>query len=157
MVIEFSVRETAAMIREVVRERFPETRFRLRWRRSAAGTWVGLDWTDGPTEAAVERLIGRFEGRTIDGESIERLEIAPGGRIVRTRYAVDLLTVTRLYSAEALHYAIVSTRVDRHAVRIRRTGDLGSSDLEGSEEVRQVVYGYLQDVTRPERALRDGS
>jgi hypothetical protein len=135
MIIEFSARETTAMIR-----------------KSAAGTWLGVDWTDGPTERAVERVIERFEGRTIDGESIERLEISDRGRIVRTRYGVDLLTVTRRYSAEALRHAIASTRVDPSTVRIRRTGEGGSSDLEGAPEARHTVYAYLQDVTRPELA-----
>lgn len=61
------VRETAKLVRAVLRESFPGMKFRVRISRYAGGCSMRVAWTDGPTVALVEELIGPFEGRGFDG------------------------------------------------------------------------------------------
>lgn len=59
--------ETAALVRQALKEAFPRTRFSVRSRRFAGGSSVDVAWTDGPAVAQVEAVVDRFEGRRFDG------------------------------------------------------------------------------------------
>ena len=56
--------ETAKMIRRAVKESFPGVKFSVRCSRGSA---ITVKWIDGPTRAAVDTVVGAYEGKTFDG------------------------------------------------------------------------------------------
>ena len=57
---------TAALIRGVLKAAFPAVTFSVRSSEFSGGSSVDIDWTDGPTEQAVEVLVGKFAYGTFD-------------------------------------------------------------------------------------------
>jgi hypothetical protein len=59
-----SAKETNVMIRQALKATFPATKFSV---RSPRGGAVNIGWTDGPTEARVNEVVGMFESKGFDG------------------------------------------------------------------------------------------
>lgn len=60
-------KETAAIIRGVLRKTFPACKFSVVTKRGSMVSSVRISWTDGPTAARVESLVGGFEAGRFDG------------------------------------------------------------------------------------------
>src|SRR6266542_3188451 len=60
-----SATETAKLVREALKARFPHQRFSVRASRSGSG--VDIRWTDGPTVDQVRRVTDLYEGDWFDG------------------------------------------------------------------------------------------
>jgi hypothetical protein len=60
-------KETAALVRRVLKRAFPATTFRIRTGRGAGVSSVDIRWTDGPTRRAVDAIVGEFEAGSFDG------------------------------------------------------------------------------------------
>lgn len=60
-------KESAKVIREVLKKEFPNTKFRVTTGRGAGVSSVDLHWTDGPTTKQVDAVVGRFEMGKFDG------------------------------------------------------------------------------------------
>lgn len=59
--------EVAKLVRAVLKERFPGTRFSVTTDKYAGGASIDVKWADGPGEASVKDAVGRFAGATFDG------------------------------------------------------------------------------------------
>lgn len=60
-------RDTAAMLRRILRRAFPACRFSVRTGRGAGVSAVDIRWTDGPTRRAVEAIADEFRAGSFDG------------------------------------------------------------------------------------------
>lgn len=61
------VTETAKLIRQALKEAFPEIKFSVRSSRYAGGSSIDVSWEDGPTEHQVEAIAQAFQGGYFDG------------------------------------------------------------------------------------------
>lgn len=92
-----SAKESAVMLRAVLRQRFPGVRFRLVGERGTASGWYRLSWEDGPTTQAVEEAAVGFEGATFDGMTDSYVTLPgllPDGR----RTGIRSLSISRYLS-----------------------------------------------------------
>lgn len=62
-----STTETAAMIRKVLKEACPGTKFSVRSSKYSMGASITIAWEDGPTTDQIKGLTGIFEGSYFDG------------------------------------------------------------------------------------------
>jgi hypothetical protein len=60
-------RETAAILRRILRQAFPACRFSVRTGRGSGVSAVDVRWTDGPTRRAVEAIAHQFKAGSFDG------------------------------------------------------------------------------------------
>jgi hypothetical protein len=60
-------KETAKVIRTVLKKAFPETTFRVTTGRGAGVSSVDLSWMDGPTTKEVDAIVGAFEMGRFNG------------------------------------------------------------------------------------------
>ena len=63
----YTVAESAKFIREALKQAFPGIKFSVTSSNYSGGGSVTVQWTDGPTSAAVERVCYDFEGASFDG------------------------------------------------------------------------------------------
>lgn len=61
------LREVAAMVRNFLAGRFPITRFSVRIERHAAGGWIDVRWSNGPSRETIAELLRPYSGRYTDG------------------------------------------------------------------------------------------
>ena len=62
-----SVAETAKLVRNALKVKFPGTKFSVRSKSYSGGASINVEWTDGPTSEAVRAVTGPFEGAGFDG------------------------------------------------------------------------------------------
>lgn len=62
-----SVAQTAALVRSSLKEAFSGIKFSVRSESYSGGASINIGWTDGPAEAQVNAVIGRFNGGYFDG------------------------------------------------------------------------------------------
>jgi hypothetical protein len=60
-------KQTAAMVRKLLRLAFPACRFSVTTGRGAGVSSVRISWTDGPTVQRVNEIVGQFEAGHFDG------------------------------------------------------------------------------------------
>ena len=83
-----SAKETAVIIRGVLKESFPGTRFSVRIQRHANGSHIFVRWIDGPQEADVNASVRHYRGYKFDGMidlryPVEHWLLPDGSAIVR--------------------------------------------------------------------------
>lgn len=54
-------------IRKILKEAFPDTKFRVRSKSFSGGSSVNVSWTDGPTSTKVEKKVKMFQYGHFDG------------------------------------------------------------------------------------------
>lgn len=59
--------ETSRFLKETLKERYPDTKFSVRWGGYAGGGSVHISWTDGPSVKEVDEIADSFSGATFDG------------------------------------------------------------------------------------------
>lgn len=59
--------ELAQIVRADLKTAFPGVAFRVRSSRFSMGSSVDVSWTDGPTDAQVNTVIGRYKAQGFDG------------------------------------------------------------------------------------------
>lgn len=98
-------KECGNLIRADLRRKFPGVPFSVRMSRGTGYGTFYITWTDGPTDAQVRAVIGRYEGQGFDGMTDcayphdPELQATPDGlRVVR--YGTKYLLTTRSHSAE---------------------------------------------------------
>jgi Large polyvalent protein associated domain 29 len=62
-----SAADTAALLRKSLKAAHPKVKFTVRSARYAGGASIDVGWTDGPTEAQVEKTTERYRGATGGG------------------------------------------------------------------------------------------
>jgi hypothetical protein len=59
--------ESSKLLKRELREAFPGTTFSMRLSRGTGYGSVNVRWADGPSYREVERVAGRWEGKSFDG------------------------------------------------------------------------------------------
>lgn len=109
--VDYSVKETAQEVRKALRGQFPGVRFRVNMSRGAAHGWLGVSWTDGPREAQVRAVVGRFQSESSD-QSVDCLRsfvptlyAREDGSFYERRYSCCGISLARDYSDAAEEWA----------------------------------------------------
>jgi len=92
--------EVAKMIRNILKEQFPGTKFSVKTHKYSGGSSIDVKYTDGPAKSNVEHYIAHFEGATFDGmqDLKEYHDSTLNGELVR--FANDFLFIERDYSEQ---------------------------------------------------------
>jgi hypothetical protein len=107
--------ETAALVRQALREAFPGVRFAVRSKTYAGGASINVGWTDGPTANAVKGIVGRFEGAYFDGmtdykgalfNQLDGEEVRFGADYIFTNRALTIEVLTDCINAVRLQYGL---------------------------------------------------
>lgn len=96
--------DTNKLIRAALAQHFPGVKFSVTASKYSGGGSTTVAWTDGPTTNAVDRVIGRFEGRSFDGMTDSSSTIyhtTEGGAAdgQRVNYGANYLHTRRSYSS----------------------------------------------------------
>src|SRR3990167_3139449 len=59
--------EVAKMIRQELKQAFPDTKFSVRSSKYSGGCSIDVYWTDGPTGDAVSAISSKYQGAGFDG------------------------------------------------------------------------------------------
>jgi Large polyvalent protein associated domain 29 len=59
--------ETATLVRQALKARFPRTRFSVRSHTYSGGASIDVRWTDGPTVQQVQAVTVLYQGASLDG------------------------------------------------------------------------------------------
>lgn len=96
--------EVAQLVRAALRKAFPGVKFSVRSRSYSLGSSIDVYWTDGPTAAAVDQLVGlytggRFDGMTDSKTHVESLLVLPGRELPElVSFGVDSIHTHRALS-----------------------------------------------------------
>ena len=87
--------DTAKLVRRDLRTAFPGIKFSVRSDQYAGGAAIRVEWTDGPTDDAVTKVVKPYQGATFDGmtDSKDYVTVVVDG--VPTHYGADWITTTR--------------------------------------------------------------
>lgn len=66
MTVHLSTKTAAELAREVLKDRFPGTKFSVRIQRYAGGSSINIRWTGGPTTREVSEPLNALTGRGFD-------------------------------------------------------------------------------------------
>jgi hypothetical protein len=99
--------DTAKLIRQALKESFPDVKFSVRSETYSMGASVNVRWTDGPTEKQVAAVAKAFQGGYFDGmiDYAGSVFHSLDGRPVR--FQADHVFCTRAYSPAAVEAAIM--------------------------------------------------
>jgi hypothetical protein len=110
--IQISAVDTAKLVRKALKAAFPDCKF---WVRTDPGlTWfpsLSVYWVDGPNDAEVKAVIGRYEGATFDSitDSWETVyDTDENGN--RVQYRIRYASLNRHYSPEAMAEIVATVR-----------------------------------------------
>ncbi|HDR9236592.1 TPA: hypothetical protein QDB43_000276 [Burkholderia vietnamiensis] len=112
--------ETAHLVQQVLREAFPGTGFYVKTQRDANSARLHVEWTDGPRELQVTKLLvplqsstpGTFGGKT----PVEHFRLTARGP-QSVRLGADRITVRRKFS-DGLVGSVLQRLAHRHAARL---------------------------------------
>ena len=110
--------ETAKLLRQALKERFPTTRFSVRSKTYSGGSSIDIEWTDGPTTTAVDALKAHFEGATFDGMIDLKSylpAVAHNGEVVKM--GADFIFTHRRYTGPFLSRVVAEVGTRYHAPR----------------------------------------
>ncbi|NTX43108.1 hypothetical protein HT749_06810 [Burkholderia cepacia] len=112
--------ETAQLVQQVLREAFPATGFYVKTQRDANGAWLHVEWTDGPREQQVNKLLLPLQSATPGqwgGTSpVEHFRLTAQGP-QRVRLGAGRITVKRKFS-DRLVSSVLQRLAHRHAARL---------------------------------------
>lgn len=76
-VVYASAADTAGFIRRDLKAAFAGVKFSVRSSSYSQGSSVNVSWTDGPTEDAVNAVIGRYKAQGFDGQTDSNTNSGP--------------------------------------------------------------------------------
>lgn len=114
-----SVVETAKFVRQALKAAFPAITFSVRSKSYSGGASIDIQWTDGPTSKAVERIVQRFEGADFDGMTDLKTYKARTVNGQRVHYGADFIFAHRKLSVDFLT-KVVRTYCQQHHVEMPR-------------------------------------
>jgi len=65
--VDIDAKETAAIVRKLLRKAFPACKFSVVTERGAMVSSIRIGWTDGPSEKAVDAIVQQFKAGDFDG------------------------------------------------------------------------------------------
>jgi hypothetical protein len=117
-----STKDTAKLLRQALKSAFPGVKFSVRMSTGTASAWMNVSYSDGPTEEAVRRITGQYEGRSFNGmtdgydDNGTALVAFEGEELPReVRYVCDGINTHRDYTPAGYQVAqhLMSTDSDR--------------------------------------------
>lgn len=105
-----SVTETAALIRQSLKEAFPGVKFTVRSSKYAGGSSISVSWVDGPAAALVDAITGRFEASYVDGMIDYKGSCYHTLNGEPVRFGADFINIYREYSEAAKARAVAFVR-----------------------------------------------
>ncbi len=137
-----SAAETAALVRQALREAFPGAKFSVRIKSYSGGASARVCWTDGPSYTQVERITGTFKGSFFDGVEDMRHDVFHTMAGERVNFGLGLITLRREHTDafvqqgidalyERLAAAFERSGVERPSLDQYRSGQLSSVQLSG--------------------------
>ena len=149
-----SVAETAKLVREALKKRYPKTVFSVRSKSYSGGASIDIAWVDGPAEASVDDLVARYRGADFDPmQDLKTVRSAYNAQGQEVRYGADYIFCRRGYSAAVLQrYAETTWREWgwEHPIPAIEAGDKGEARFLSQ---KRLEGGYT-DVEYVFRALR---
>jgi Large polyvalent protein associated domain 29 len=97
-----SAAETAKLVRTVLKANFAGVKFSVRSDTYSGGASIRINWTDGPTERAVQGIVDQFQGADFDGMidlKTHRPNTILDGQVVH--FGADYIFCSREYSDAA--------------------------------------------------------
>lgn len=104
--IYLSCAETAKLVRQSLKETFPNQKFYVRSQTYSGGASIRTRWTDGPTTKQVEAIIKRFAGSYFDGMSDYKGSIYHSIDGKEVSMGADYIFADRDYSDELVQLGI---------------------------------------------------
>lgn len=83
--------ETAVLIRKELKNRYPDIKFRVRSSVFSGGDAVTVEWTDGPKEQEVRRLLCKYQYGHDVKEDIPKVKYVQTRRELSPQYAIEVL------------------------------------------------------------------
>lgn len=101
--------ETVQLVQKILLEAFPRTSFAIAVTKKGTGSHLTVDWTDGPRDLQVARLVLPLQAtRVVDGGKVRRVEhfmLTSAGRLT-VHLAADRIILSRQFSDGAIERAI---------------------------------------------------
>jgi hypothetical protein len=100
----YSTTDTAKLIRKALKDAFPGQKFSVRSNSYAGGSSIDVRWTDGPTAARVDEVVGGYQGADFNGMidlkeyRDSTLLVDEDGTFEEVSYGVDFVQTHREYS-----------------------------------------------------------
>lgn len=145
-----SPKQTATVVRKVLREAFPATRFSVTTARGSMVYAVDVRWTDGPTTARVDAIVKRFEAGHFDGMTdsyeydrnavilLDGKKYRPGCKYVMTHRTVSDALRNRCAAQVAAYFGEPVPSPTDHNARCKAAGEYWST----------LIYRAAADATR---------
>jgi len=106
MTMHHTPAQTAALIRKSLKEAFPGVKFSVRTSVYSGGASASVGWTDGPNEAQVNAVIGRFKAAYFDGSIDYQGRIYAMHQGKQVTFGTDYIHTNREHSDAAIDRAI---------------------------------------------------
>jgi hypothetical protein len=155
----FTCAETAKLVRQSLKEAFPDVKFSVRSSTYSGGASIGVSWTDGPNAAQVEAITRGFKASYFDGSIDYQGSIHHMMDGQRVRFGADYITTNRRHSDTAVQSAIdrmfrryagnfSQSGVSKPTLEQFRSGELYSVQLpgihwDGSSSVQTMIHAAL--------------
>jgi hypothetical protein len=154
-----SCAETAKLIRAALKEALPGVKFSVQSKTYSGGASITVGWVDGPNEAQVKAVAGRFEGGRFDGmtDSMSYVTSKLNGKDVH--FGADFVFFSRKYSDAAIGKAIDSVftkyagnfkanGIGKPAIEDFKKGNLWNVQLSGlhnhgNQSVQADIHAWL--------------
>lgn len=158
--------DVAKMVRAALRKRWPEVTFSVRSDRYAGGASIDVSWTDGPTEADVMDVVGRYQGSTFDGmrdlqEYHTTLLATEDDAVEEVHMGADFIHTKRRYSPDLARKVAADVAetwdMDPVPVKVRERDGTGYLAPDGRRTVRGSTCRTIADETREALAEHDAT
>lgn len=137
-----SCAETAALVRQALKEAFPDVKFSVRSKTYSGGASMTVAWTDGPNSAQVGAVTSVFEGSYFDGGIDYKGSVYHMMDGVQVHFGADSIHCERSYSEASVQTAIdcvyrnlqgnfTEAGLERPSVEQYRRGELWTVQLPG--------------------------
>ncbi|MEO0949465.1 MAG: LPD29 domain-containing protein, partial [Cyanobacteria bacterium J06641_5] len=161
MIEQISTKDTAKIIRQVLKENFPGIKFSVRCSQASMCSGISIRYEDGPAWKAVEALVERFRGNTFDGMQDMKMPCEPDtweGKKVRwgctfapsveRRVSIQLASRIETYIRQYWVAATLAT------FKLVIDEERGSWYVNGKHEETQIFYTKLHE-TNADDPLND--
>ena len=135
-----SVTDTAKLVRSALKAAFPGVKFSVRSDSYSGGASINISWTDGPTEAAVDKVADRYQGCDFDGMQDLKtyrdgtLIALPNGEVEEVRFGANYVMTHRKLSDAYL------AELEPHAARI--VADNGAPAFSRDQWYSSIATGH---------------
>ncbi len=147
--------ETAKLLRQELKRRFPATKFSVRSHVYAGGSSIDVGWTDGPTEQRVKSITAHYEGADFDGMidlKTYRSAVPHDGELVKmgadfifTKRRLSAGFLTRVVAEVGKHYHVsnlpaVTAETEYFGAQLEASADQTSPLVNGADSFQSLNY-----------------